>query len=62
MREKKRDIKPRHKIEKENSGNERVFGRDKVKHQHSDAGDRLPQTQPVGTQQFILDKIIFRPA
>src|ERR1700736_4543304 len=33
MREKERDIEPRHKIEEENSGNERVFGGDEINDQ-----------------------------
>src|SRR5437899_872309 len=60
MREKKRDVEPRDKIEEKDAGNKRVLGANEVKHEQSDTGDGLPKTEPVWAQQFVLQKIIFR--
>ena len=60
MRKKKRDIKPRDKVEEEKSRDERVLGRDQIEDQRADAGEGLAQAQPVLPEQFVLEKIIFR--
>ena len=62
MREEQRDVEPGNKVEKENSRNERVLGGDEIKHEHPDAGERLPKTEAMLPEQFVLQKIITRAA
>ena len=61
MREKQSDVEPRHEVEKENARDERVLGCDQIKEERADAGESLPQAQPMLAQQFVLEEIIFRP-
>ena len=62
MGEKESDIQPRDKIEEENSGDERILGRDQVNDEQTDAGDRLSKAQPMRPQQFIAPKGILGAA
>ena len=62
MRQEQRDVEPRDKVEKENSRNERVLGGDEIKHEHPDAGERLPKTEAMLPEQFVLQKVITRAA
>src|SRR3984893_7572283 len=60
MRKEQGDVEPRDKIEEKESGDKRVLSPDEIKHEQPNAGNRLPETEPVRTQQFVLQKIIFR--
>ena len=60
MRKKQGDVEPRDKIEEKESGDKRVLRPDEIKHEQPNAGNRLPETEPVRTQQLVLQKIIFR--
>ena len=60
MREEQGDVEPGNEIEEENSRDEGVLGRDQIKDEGADAGEDLPQTQPMLAQQFVLEEIILR--
>src|SRR5438132_6628 len=62
MGEEERDIEPWNEVEQEHARNECVFRRDQIKHEQSDARRRLPKTEPMRTEEFILQEKIFRAA
>src|SRR5919204_1999082 len=56
------DIEPGDKIEKEHARDKRVLGADKIKHEQTQSGHGLAQTQPMLLEQFVLQEIILRAA
>ena len=62
MRKQQDDIEQRNEVEEENARNECVLGRDQVKNERADAGDRLPQAEAMLAQQIVLQEIIARPS
>ena len=54
------DVEPRHEIEEEQPGDERVLRRDQIENEGADTGEGLAQTEPMLPEQFVLQKIIFR--
>src|ERR1043166_387928 len=61
MREEQGHIEPGNKIEEEDSRDESVLGSDQIEDEGAGAGEDLPQSQAMLAQQFVLEKIIFRP-
>jgi hypothetical protein len=62
VREKQSHIQPWDEIEKEDSGDECVLGGNEVDDQQPDAGNGLPQAEPVRSEQFVADQVILGPA
>ena len=62
MREEEYDVEPRNEIEQEYTRNKCVLGGDEIKHQQSNAGRRLSETEPMRAQQFVLEKKVFGTA
>ena len=59
MREEQGDVEPRNEVEQKDTRNERVLGRDQIKHQQTDAGGGLAQAESMRAQQFVLQKKVF---
>src|ERR1700736_3627358 len=60
MREEEGDVEPRNEIKQEYARDKCVLGGDEVKHKQPDAGRRLPKTEPMRAQQFVLEEVAFR--
>src|ERR1700686_4950993 len=53
------DVEPRHEIEQKYARNKCVLGGDEIKHEQSDAGCCLAETEPMRANQFVLKKKVF---
>src|SRR5712691_8594986 len=62
MREEEDDVEPRNEIEQEYARNKCVLGGDEVEYEQTDAGRRLPETEAMRAQQFVLEKKVFGTA
>src|SRR6266702_4017544 len=62
MREEKHDVEPRNEVEQKYTRDECILGSSEIKHQQPDAGRRLPKTEPMRSEQLVLQEKIFRAA